>query len=251
MVQNHLLNVFLASFCFFGVAYSLEWPASIPKCKPGDEICIPAALTQLFQRINEFPELNVPKLDPFVYNKPSTLRTRNPSSPIQVTIRHTNTTIYGLNTMEITQIKGFGADPRNTKFELKSFVPLLTSVSNYKSTMNLFALPITTEGVSNTTINNLEIRQIIDFDVVQKDGKDYIKIKNVRVHLKLSKFSVQFKSKTGNQAVNDTVNKVINENWREIFPELKPDLEKNIGDVVKSIISPIFSEIPYQGFYLQ
>lgn len=97
---------------------------------------------------------------------------------------------------------------------------------------------------------NLEIRQIIDFDVVQKDGKDYIKIKNVRVHLKLSKFSVQFKSKTGNQAVNDTVNKVINENWRDIFPELKPDLEKNIGDVVKSIISPIFSEIPYQGFYL-
>lgn len=100
-------------------------------------------------------------------------------------------------------------------------------------------------------LDNLEIRQIIDFDVVQKDGKDYIKIKNIRVHLKLAKFSVQFKSKTGNQAVNDTVNKVINENWRDIFPELKPDLEKNIADVVKSIISPLFSEIPYQDFYLQ
>lgn len=98
---------------------------------------------------------------------------------------------------------------------------------------------------------NLEIRQIIDFDVVQRNGKDYIHIKNVRVHLKLSKFSVQFKSKTGNPTVNDTVNKVVNENWREIYPELKPDLEKNIGEVIKTIISPLFNEIPYQDFYLQ
>lgn len=48
--------------------------------------------------------------------------------------------------------RGFGPDPKNTKLEVKSFVPSLISVANYKSTMNLFALPITTEGVSNTTI---------------------------------------------------------------------------------------------------
>lgn len=48
---------------------------------------------------------------------------------------------------------GFGPDPRTSKFEIKSRVPVLTSQSNYKSTMNLFALPIRTEGVSNTTLS--------------------------------------------------------------------------------------------------
>lgn len=97
---------------------------------------------------------------------------------------------------------------------------------------------------------NIEIRQIIDFDVIQKNGKDYLKIKNVRVHMKLSKFSVNFDSKTGNPTINDTINKAINENWREIYGELKPDLEKNIGDVIKALISPIFEDIPYQEFFL-
>lgn len=98
---------------------------------------------------------------------------------------------------------------------------------------------------------NLEIRQIIDFDVIQKDGKDYISIKKIRVHMKLKKFTVEFNSKTGNPTINDTINKAINENWREIYGELKPDLEKNIGDVVKSIVSPLFEEFPYKEFFLE
>lgn len=100
-------------------------------------------------------------------------------------------------------------------------------------------------------IANVETRQLVDFDVIQRDGKEYIKIKNVRAHLKISNFSVHFNSKTGNPAVNDTVNKVINENWREIYAELKQDLEKNVGDVIKSIIAPLFDEIPYQDFFQQ
>ncbi|XP_031635972.1 circadian clock-controlled protein-like [Contarinia nasturtii] len=251
MMKNQFFFVCLAILCLFGTVHSFEWPANIPKCKPGDETCIPQTLTQLFRHADEIPELKIPDMDPFVFNQPTTLRTRNPNAPINIVIRNTNTTIYGLNAMEITQIKGFEKDPRKTKFELKSFVPFLVTVSNYKSTMNLFALPITTEGISNTTISNLEIRQFVDFDVIQKNGKDYIKVKNIRVHLKLSKFSVQFKSKTGNPTVNDTINKVVNENWREIYSELKPDLEKNIGEVVKAMVTPIFSDIPYQEFFQQ
>lgn len=44
-------------------------------------------------------------MDPFVWDKETVLRTRNPGSPINILIRNANTTIYGLNTMEITQVK--------------------------------------------------------------------------------------------------------------------------------------------------
>lgn len=100
-------------------------------------------------------------------------------------------------------------------------------------------------------IANVETRQSIEFDVIERDGKEYIKIKNVRPHLKLTGFSVQFKSKTGNPTIENTINKVINENWREIYNELKPDLELNVGDVIKSIITPLFDSVPYQEFFLQ
>lgn len=100
-------------------------------------------------------------------------------------------------------------------------------------------------------IVNVETRQNIEFDVIERDGKEYVKIKNVRPHLKLTNFSVQFKSKTGNPTVENTINKVINENWRELYAELKPDLEKNVGEVIKSIMSPLFDKVPYQEFFLQ
>lgn len=44
-------------------------------------------------------------MDPFVWDKDTVLRTRNPNAAINIVIRNSNTTIYGLNTMEITQIK--------------------------------------------------------------------------------------------------------------------------------------------------
>lgn len=53
----------------------------------------------------EIPELKIPKIDPFVWNKVAVMRTRNPSAPINIVIRNSKTTIYGLDTMEITQIK--------------------------------------------------------------------------------------------------------------------------------------------------
>lgn len=69
--------------------------------------------------------------------------------------------------------------------------------------------------------------------------------------MKLTNFSVQFKSKTGNPTIENTINQVINENWREIYAELKPDLEKNVGEVIKSIMTPLFDRVPYQEFFQQ
>lgn len=49
-------------------------------------------------------------MDPFVLNKETQLRSRNPNSALNIVIRNSKTTIYGLNTMEITQIKYVNSD---------------------------------------------------------------------------------------------------------------------------------------------
>lgn len=94
------------------------------------------------------------------------------------------------------------------------------------------------------------MKQLIDAEVVTKNGKDYLHVKSVRVHMKLAKLQIHFNSKTGSPEVNETINTIVNENWRDIYKELKPALEENIAEVITSIIGPLFDNIPYQEFFL-
>lgn len=96
----------------------------------------------------------------------------------------------------------------------------------------------------------MEIRQIFETRVIEKNGKEYLDIKNIRIALTVSKLNIHFNSKTGSEQINETINKVVNDNWKDIYYELKPDLEKNISDVIKSLIKPVFNEIPYKDLFL-
>lgn len=47
----------------------------------------------------------MPRIDPFVWPKTVVLRTRNPNAPINIVIRNSNTTIYGLKNMVVTAVR--------------------------------------------------------------------------------------------------------------------------------------------------
>lgn len=99
-------------------------------------------------------------------------------------------------------------------------------------------------------VENMELKQNIESEVITKNGKDYLHVKSVRVHMKLAKLQINFDSRTGSKEVNDEINKVVNQQWRDIYKEIKPDLEQNIAEVIKSMIGPLFDNIPYQDFFL-
>lgn len=86
----------------------------------------------------------------------------------------------------------------------------------------------------------------MDCDIIQKDGKEYVKVKTVHLHLKVTNFSMDFKSKSLHPTINNIANKVINANWKLLKAEIDHDLEKYIGDVIKSIIVPITDKIAIQ-----
>lgn len=86
----------------------------------------------------------------------------------------------------------------------------------------------------------------MDCDVVRRGGKEYVKVKSVQLHLNVSHFSMDFKSKSIHPTINNIANKVINANWKLLKTEIDSDLEKYIGDVIKSIIVPITDKISIQ-----
>lgn len=98
----------------------------------------------------------------------------------------------------------------------------------------------------SSRIANVEAPVTMDCDVIQKDGKDYIKVKNVHLHLKVSNFAMDFKSTSLHPTINNIANRVINANWERLKAEIDNDLERYIGDVIKSIIVPITDKIAIQ-----
>lgn len=98
---------------------------------------------------------------------------------------------------------------------------------------------------------NVEAPVIMDCDIIQRDGKDYVKVKSVQLHLNVSKFSMDFKSKSVHPTINNIVNKVINAHWKLLKAEIDNDLERYIGDVIKSIIVPITDKISIQDLLHQ
>lgn len=168
--------------------------------------------------------------------------------------------------------RGIAPNLKRTKIEANVFVPMITLNAGYTSNSNLFLLRKTIEGVTNVNLSmfvhqfhifvclfvyliyrpspsclgNVEAPVIMDCDIIQKDGKEFVKVKSVHLHLEVSNLSMDFKSKSLSPIINNIANKVLNANWKLLKAEIDNDLERYIGDVIKSIIVPITDKIAIQ-----
>lgn len=85
---------------------------------------------------------------------------------------------------------------------------------------------------------------------VQRNGKNYIIIKNLSVRNQVSNFKgyVEYVNAI-EAAIYSLVNGVINASWRMFKPILDPTINRAIGEVLIEIIEPIFNEISMQDFF--
>lgn len=98
-------------------------------------------------------------------------------------------------------------------------------------------------------IANVRISLNFDTVVIQRDGKHYLEIKDVRPQLKIGQFSAKSSCKNMAPIINHFMDSAVNFHQKLYLSELEPSLEKNIGEMIKLIISSIFDKIPVQAFY--
>lgn len=127
----------------------------------------------------DYPELNIPKLDPYTSDSPFVINLRRASLPINLVANCSNISIHGLDKIEIVQIKyvykysfsmislsfihnsmrrvdlnrGIAPNLKYTTIEANVFVPAITLNAGYTSNSNLFLLRKTTEGVTNVNLS--------------------------------------------------------------------------------------------------
>lgn len=96
---------------------------------------------------------------------------------------------------------------------------------------------------------NFEAHQIIDCVVIQRNGKDYVKMNGARTTVKFSDFSFKAESDSVNPFVVDIVNRIVNANFDFISRQIDVPFCEYTGEVIESILTPIFDNIPIQNFF--
>lgn len=62
--------------------------------------------------------------------------------------------------------RGWGADPGQSDFEIRFRVPRTNTIANYKATMKFFGLPISGQGVQNTTMSKWATRAMNEISLI-------------------------------------------------------------------------------------
>lgn len=87
-----------------------------------------------------------------------------------------------------------------------------------------------------------------DCDVIQRNGKDYVKVKNVYSKLHLPQFSHHVKFENIGPFISHVVDGILDSHWRHLVDSISPDLEIHIGNIMKEIINPVVDVIPIKEF---
>lgn len=91
---------------------------------------------------------------------------------------------------------------------------------------------------------------MVDCDVVERGGKQYVDVKDVHADVKdIGHYSMKFQSPNVIPFVTAAVNRIINANWRLLFKTLGKQLQKNARELFLALFEPIFKLVPIQDFY--
>jgi len=141
-------------------------------------------------------------------------------------------------------------DFEKKKMYTQAFNPQVEFVANYKLDGKILLLPISGSGKSNITMFDLVTKSVIHFDMIQKNGETYLKIKKFNVEFNPGYVKMNFENLfNGDPQLGEHMNKFINENSDLLFKELKPEYESSFGFVFSKIAHDIFIRKPMNKFF--
>lgn len=99
-------------------------------------------------------------------------------------------------------------------------------------------------------IENIVIHQIVDCDVIDHGGKQFVNIKNIHTRVSsIGHYSMKYESSNTIPLITAMVNRIMNANWRIVFEDIKSQLEYFVSEDIKAFLTPISKKIPIQEFY--
>jgi hypothetical protein len=125
-------------------------------------------------------------------------------------------------------------------------------LSDYVGDAKILLISAAGKGQSRLTFENMESVHKMKVELVEKDGKEYLKINKYKFKSKISKLRLQFTGLlNGNPTLEQAFNSFLNESWMEIYKEFGALQDQKLEKQIKKIVQQFFDNNPYRELFLQ
>ncbi|GJQ80649.1 hypothetical protein Trydic_g9233 [Trypoxylus dichotomus] len=186
-------------------------------------------------------QFKVPPLAPLKVPKVSI----EPNNNLKITV--TDLVISGIETAKLEDVV-FDFDKKIIKVKL--LMDHLNVLANYEIDGRLL-VQLRGSGPMNITTKNSHIEYLVNFNTVNKNGKDYMTVDKDKVTLFSEFLHYQLDNLFGNKELSDQTNKILNENFREVGNELSGPVTETIRSIVTNLIKNYLTKIPMDEIFLK
>lgn len=238
-------QVFLTVLLSVGV-YSASIRSGSAMCKHEDSDCIVEQLNEVFHSYhNGYPSLHLRQFEPLMIPKMNLKQ----DGIINVDLSFKDVALSGLSKATIYKATGFKSDPDQNKLEIRLRTPALTLNGPYKATGNVLFVPITANGMSNLTLENIDVTLKFVTKKIEKNGKIYMNIEKKKVSFESPKLLLKFTNEMGTKDFERTMNNLLNASSNMVMKEVKPSICENFGAFYAEVINDVLSTIPYSDLF--
>ncbi|KAK9888496.1 hypothetical protein WA026_000747 [Henosepilachna vigintioctopunctata] len=240
LVYLCLLSLIL---CNFGIS-SKGIPSYITLCKRNDpelDKCILRAVEQIKPHLKKgIPELGIPSLDPLVVPYAGV------STGPDFNATFENIEVYNVYEFDL---KKFAVDLDKIELDIELSIPNLRTKSKYSVNGKILFLELKGSGPSEGNFTNIRAFVTGKGKKVERQGKSYIEINEVKVDANYGKPVLMFSELFENKEVTEQTNKVINDNIESLIEELKPVINQVVTEVVQNLSSRVFSKFSFDELF--
>ncbi|CAH1382301.1 unnamed protein product, partial [Tenebrio molitor] len=226
---------------FGNVSTNCVLAANFKKCnrkEPKWKECVfEATIDGLPQLTKPFPEVNIPTVDPLEVPEINI----EGSGRVAVNQHFSNVKIFGLSTVKVDKFE-FDFDKKTLVVE--STFPELRMPGNYKVDGTILLFPVKGEGTGQTTMINLHVKSVLDYEEVKKKGKTYIKF--VKSEMKMIPGKIHFNFDNlfnGDKTLGDNINQVLNDNWAVVYEDIEDSYTELVNRIWLSLLNGFFSKV--------
>ncbi|XP_036344706.1 circadian clock-controlled protein daywake-like [Rhagoletis pomonella] len=243
----------LTVLIIFGVCYQFtngDLPSEIEKCHAGDVDCIAKTLPFILQNYAQgIPEIGLTDIEKLSLDD-VVLTKANPHSGVSLNLEFKKMYLHGISNLTVQRIVGFEKDPLNSKFEIYITIPNLVVDGEYISSGKVLILPMDATGYAKIKLKNSKLSLKFKSEEVRKDGKQFIKIKDLKCKLTPELMKVKFENLfNGNEQLANSLNQLINDNWKVLYSDMEDQINDAVAKIVKRLLAGVLRVLPYDEFY--
>ncbi|XP_058973992.1 protein takeout isoform X1 [Musca domestica] len=226
-----------------------DLPEAFDKCKRDSNFdkCLVDAVNKAIQILKPGnKEFEVPALEPLHVKS---LVIDAGTAPIN--LRQTLKNVMVTDMISTSKIQRYRTDLDKYLIICDSFTGRIQMLGDYEMSGRILLLPITGNGRANITLVNTKIEHRLIGEPFEKDGVQYMRLKEYRVSFDPKRVYMHFENLFNDATLSQTMNRFLNDNWETVFNELKVGYAKSFGRIFREISNRLFEKIPMDSIFLR